>query len=55
MNTHESMKSKSSPPSSGTKDSSAIVLGEEALEEAKFFNTFPLLVHDKVFRKCRRR
>jgi hypothetical protein len=34
MNTHESMKSKSSPPSSGSKDSSARVIGAEALEEA---------------------
>jgi hypothetical protein len=40
MNTHESMKSKSSPPSSGTKDSPAIVLGAEALEEGPFQRIF---------------
>jgi hypothetical protein len=34
MNTHESMKLKSSPPSSGTEDSPATVLEAEALEEA---------------------
>jgi hypothetical protein len=34
MNTHESMKSKSSLPSSGTEDSLATVLEAEALEEA---------------------
>jgi hypothetical protein len=54
MNTHESMKSKSSPPSSGTKDSGHGLRGR-GTGGSKFFDAFPLLVHDKIFRKRRRR
>jgi hypothetical protein len=43
MNTHESMKSKSSLPTSGSKDSPASVLGAEALEEANSLTRFLFL------------
>jgi hypothetical protein len=43
MNTHESMKSKSSPPSSSTEDSPATVLEVEALEKANTLARFLFL------------
>jgi hypothetical protein len=43
MNTHESMKSKSSLPSSGTEDSLATVLEAEVLEEANTLAHFLFL------------